>query len=220
MSKVVPLFGSGDRPRISFEEFAAETESDSMRQRVGNEFDTILRRRRAIAVPSLTLIEWVGSSDAFGTLQPDPRRPAGARSYRLFVSDANFPNYLIKEGIDKDRALAVAAASVTAYCAGLNFIYGLKDRQKMYVNKGLKKPDAQLRHKNFWYPAVYNAAAGRLDPGIVAHRIAARVALNIAEIDDFDPVAAPPYPPHIAALADPQDEAKIREIYASATVFM
>lgn len=220
MSKVVPPFGSGDRPRISFEEFAAETESDSMRQRVGNEFDTIIRQRRTIAVPPLTLVEWVGSGDKFGTLQPDPRRPVGARSYRLFVSDAKFPNYLIGEGFDKEKALTVAAASVTAYCAGLNFITGLKGRQKLHVHNGLRKQDAQLRYRAFWHPAAYNAAAGRVEAGIVAHRIAARVALNIAEIDEFDPVAPPPYPPHIAALADPLEEAKIREIYASATVFM
>jgi hypothetical protein len=217
MSNVIQLFGGGEppSPEISFDELAAQAGHPSMTQYVQFSInDTIKVNHPKIkaATPTLRRVEPHRGEDAkFGILMPY------ARIEGLIITNENYPNYLLEEGLSRQDALNLAASSLVAYASVHRWMSGLNSRDKVKLTREASQNHMLPQHPALWTTESYNRGLRLPNAHNIMHRIAARIALNCCDIEALDPSATPPYPDHIAALADPYENAEIGGLYATTT---
>lgn len=143
-----------------------------------------------------------------GTLQPHPKK-------RGFVAvHEGFPQALVDEGMDKQEALLLAASNVIAYGALLGWVRNLRDSQKQAAERTAVRSQMLPKYNSLWSIDSYDPRYGMQSMHVVIHRAAARIALDSAGIRDFDPSSRPPFPVHIAALADPFTASQVDQLHA------
>ncbi len=116
------------------------------------------------------------------------------------VTAEQFPIFLSEQGLLREDALRLAAASVIAFAW-----FDGKIKRQPYIPRSLRTTLGKDRFLPYrpevWPPG--DVSIGRQTTQVGVHRFAARIALDVCFKQDFAVDMQPPLPLHIAALIDP-----------------
>lgn len=203
------------KPPVTFQELWNRAYLGATVQDVRKAFESAAQGILSIGFTSPVLMR-DGSEEAeqFGSLQPVK---GFVDTDSLIVrTHENFPNALMDEGIGRAQSLQLAAASIIAYASVLSWQRSLPKMSKNRLHARASQAGLLPRYPRLWHESAFDPVEVRVDSHVIAHRIAGRLALDASRIIDFDPVSKPPFPPHIAALADPLEAHQIRLLASAA----
>jgi len=124
----------------------------------------------------------------------------------LTTVNENFPRALVRENVPRAMALAVVASNTVAYAAVKEWRKSLPARIEDALAECAEESGMGPSFPHIWEDRSYNTRLGIQYPDMADNRLAAAIALEAEGLTgefEFMPWAdQPPYPNHIAALAD------------------
>lgn len=144
-----------------------------------------------------------------GALAFDPKRGD------VLCTNERFPALLEEAGLKPSVALKVAANSVLSIIAVERWRREVRYHRERLFNETIQKRSLQPTHREFWPDNAFSLQTHTQLPVTAIYRMAAAVAIEASP--DFAIMSAPPYPFHIAALADPLNKTQVRQLFSAGT---
>lgn len=195
--------GGRKSDRITWEKLARYVKYSELADRVGRGITRFLGAKASVEVPELARIE---DDIETGTIHHISQT-------NVLATHENFPRYLYDKGLDQRRALSLAASSLVAYNSLALWMAHLGRPGRQAIGRISSRHRMQPETNAVWQASDYlpNTEVP-LHPRVIVHRMAARIALDVAGVAKFQPLPEEPQPIHIAALIDPFTDENMKEI--------